>query len=786
MSEVLLNDHSVKPEYFEDEENLLKPDTFDPNVESLTADVPEMGFDNSCSGIVGRDPYGDLFLMDPNDLLGVREEVIGNDSTNSPDCVQVHDNTANPTDESNDSLTEKSHQRRKKQKPRSFNVTKFDNDIRDPSDLDDNLPNTDYSRPKFSRLYAPINADARSKNDKEYMNSHKQLALNSGLPCLLYGGPVENLDGTTYLINHRYSVLPNNKQVHFWHGQPRYRRFLPFSNVKSMTARFLPQNYRPGLGQSLPNSSRLTFKRLPHTMQQQTIVQDNDSRYAMDPCYMTTNVAKSDPFAHHHGSVLTVLSPVNEHKSVSCQTHHLTPLAPAPGSSDSCGPPDSNTSGLYGSSNSTDPSTSTNLLRTVPCPHKGCGKLFRDNSAMRKHLHTHGPRVHVCAECGKAFVESSKLKRHQLVHTGEKPFQCNFEGCGKRFSLDFNLRTHVRIHTGDRPYICPFENCHKRFAQSTNLKSHIMTHAKVRYRGSRNTTNNAQTSGYFSELDDLPISQQTTGLDNSNPAYSSSDGLVASTGNDLTLNRHLSPYAVSGNNSSPNVKNNNFLRTSRGVLYTTNTTSRSASLTRHTSSSSSPPHSRSLTASQSSKDRLESDGISFPHILSKVGTIKQKPTFADQQHHIIPDVDDELLNVNVEDHGDDDGVDDDVGCFMKSEFDRNLIFNPESHLDPDILIDPTETDEREFIWTDNFSNLDRLQLPCGGTVSSETAQQQQQPSSVVSIGHRNECHRLLPAQTIGHAIIPGYVLCRQQSVPIIRLPPTARTIVSIGRSNKKS
>ncbi len=66
---------------------------------------------------------------------------------------------------------------------------------------------------------------------------------------------------------------------------------------------------------------------------------------------------------------------------------------------------------------------SEGLDRTIACPQKGCTKMFRDNSAMRKHLHTHGPRVHVCAECGKAFVESSKLKRHQLVHTGEKPFQ---------------------------------------------------------------------------------------------------------------------------------------------------------------------------------------------------------------------------------------------------------------------------------------------------------------------------------------------------------------------------
>nr|XP_020830444.1 transcription factor YY2-like isoform X3 [Phascolarctos cinereus] len=118
--------------------------------------------------------------------------------------------------------------------------------------------------------------------------------------------------------------------------------------------------------------------------------------------------------------------------------------------------------------------------KKLPCPHEECPKLFRDNSALRKHLHTHGPKGHICAECGKAFVESSKLKRHKLVHTGEKPFQCKYKGCGKRFSLDFNLRTHMRIHTGDRPYVCPFDGCTKMFAQSTNLKSHILTHGKTK------------------------------------------------------------------------------------------------------------------------------------------------------------------------------------------------------------------------------------------------------------------------------------------------------------------
>nr|QEP99643.1 transcriptional repressor protein YY1 [Dugesia japonica] len=131
-------------------------------------------------------------------------------------------------------------------------------------------------------------------------------------------------------------------------------------------------------------------------------------------------------------------------------------------------------------SDSNDKNKIVNNLESIgiPCTFNGCSKVFKDKSRMRKHLHTHKTKSHICEVCKKGFVESSKLKRHYLVHSGRKPIKCQFEGCSKTFSLIHNMKTHLRIHTGERPFHCPYPNCNKSFAQSTNLKSHKLTHQK--------------------------------------------------------------------------------------------------------------------------------------------------------------------------------------------------------------------------------------------------------------------------------------------------------------------
>ncbi len=42
-----------------------------------------------------------------------------------------------------------------------------------------------------------------------------------------------------------------------------------------------------------------------------------------------------------------------------------------------------------------------NHARMQVCPFEGCGRRFRDVNAVRRHVHVHKARDHVCEHCGK-------------------------------------------------------------------------------------------------------------------------------------------------------------------------------------------------------------------------------------------------------------------------------------------------------------------------------------------------------------------------------------------------
>ncbi|MCL4163579.1 UNVERIFIED_CONTAM: hypothetical protein GTU68_050377 [Idotea baltica] len=63
-------------------------------------------------------------------------------------------------------------------------------------------------------------------------------------------------------------------------------------------------------------------------------------------------------------------------------------------------------------------------------------------------------------------------KAEGITPTGSRRLlEC--EHCHKQFTSRFNLQRHQLIHTGAKPYECPL--CHQRFNQSGHVKTHLRT-----------------------------------------------------------------------------------------------------------------------------------------------------------------------------------------------------------------------------------------------------------------------------------------------------------------------
>ncbi|XP_014256864.1 zinc finger protein 367-like [Cimex lectularius] len=81
-----------------------------------------------------------------------------------------------------------------------------------------------------------------------------------------------------------------------------------------------------------------------------------------------------------------------------------------------------------------------------------------------------------CEVCSRVFPRDKSLQAHRRVHTGERPYSCDFPGCMRKFKQSGQLKTHQRLHTGERPFLCSADGCTSRF---THANRHCAAHPQA-------------------------------------------------------------------------------------------------------------------------------------------------------------------------------------------------------------------------------------------------------------------------------------------------------------------
>ncbi|KAK7023472.1 hypothetical protein SK128_006829 [Halocaridina rubra] len=108
-----------------------------------------------------------------------------------------------------------------------------------------------------------------------------------------------------------------------------------------------------------------------------------------------------------------------------------------------------------------------------------CGATFRQRSNLHFHIKaTHlQEKNHACEICHKTFARKRLLVYHMhSAHTGERPYKCDI--CGNTFVYPHHYKRHLGKHSGDKPFKCTI--CSKQFRSRASRNEHLFTHSNKR------------------------------------------------------------------------------------------------------------------------------------------------------------------------------------------------------------------------------------------------------------------------------------------------------------------
>ena len=114
--------------------------------------------------------------------------------------------------------------------------------------------------------------------------------------------------------------------------------------------------------------------------------------------------------------------------------------------------------------------------KTLNCRY--CGKSYSSYVGRLHHersRHILG-KVFACSFCGKTFYSLQQVQTHNMIHTGERPYEC--KECGKSFTQKATLIQHKRTHTKEKRFKCG--ECGKAFARRGDLTRHTLTHRRLK------------------------------------------------------------------------------------------------------------------------------------------------------------------------------------------------------------------------------------------------------------------------------------------------------------------